>query len=154
MLQACWLQPGSSQSDGGQALQTAGMTESIHPWSWRAPTAPGKRANTALLAQLGAKRAKAQLSKDLAHQDRDTTFACPAARGAPEQEAPSPACLLHHGEHLPALELMVVLLRRCHDEATLGSRSETHPFSNESPGSVQSIIFICREQSESSTSRN
>lgn len=59
-----------------------------------------------LLAQLGAKRAKAQLSKDLARQNHDTTFTCPAARGAPEQETPSLACLLHHGEHLPALEQM------------------------------------------------
>lgn len=104
-LQACWLQPGSSQRDEEQALQPAARTDSIHPWTWRAPTSPGKRANTALLAQLGAKRAKAQLSKDLAHQDHDTTFTCSPARGAPEQEAPSPTCLLHHGEHLPALEL-------------------------------------------------
>lgn len=73
-------------------------------------------------------------------------FTCPAARGVPEQKAPSPACLLHHGEHLPALELMVVLLRKCHGEATLGSRSEIRPLSNQSPGNVQSILFICREK--------
>lgn len=57
-------------------------------------------------------------------------FTCPAASRAPEQEAPHPACLLHHGELLSALEQMVVLLWRCHDEVTLESRSETHPLSN------------------------
>lgn len=108
----------------------AARMDSIHPWTWRAPTSPGKRTNTAFLAQLGAKSAKAQLSKDLAHQDHDTTFTCPGARGASQQDAPSTACLLHHGEHLPAFELMVVLLQRWHDKATTGSRSETHPLSN------------------------
>lgn len=39
-----------------------------------------------LPAQLGAKCAKAQPSKDLAHQDPE--FPCSAARGGPEQEAP------------------------------------------------------------------
>ena len=92
----------------------------------RAPTSPGRRANTAP----GAKPAKAQLRRDLAPRDRNTALTCPAARAAPEREAPSPARLLHHGEHSPARELTAVLLRRCHGKATLGSRSETPPLSD------------------------
>lgn len=82
-----------------------------------------------LWAQLGVKHDEVQLHKDLAHQGHATKFTLCAARGALGQEAASTG-LLHQGEQLPALELMAVLLWKCHSKATLGSRSETHSLSN------------------------
>lgn len=58
--------------------------------------------------------AQAQLSGDLAHQDCDTRFTRPAARRAPEHKAASLEFLLHCGEHLSALEVLVVVLWTCH----------------------------------------
>lgn len=48
MLQVCWLQLGPSQHHGEQALQPAARTDSIHPWTWRAPTSSGKDKHSTL----------------------------------------------------------------------------------------------------------